>query len=174
MDLNGAQAAIRAGYSKKTARQTASKLLTKVNILNKINELQRQKEELTSVSAQRVVHELAAIGFSKITEVVQWKDGKVTIRDSDELSPLVQSAIKEVKIVQNDGEVKKFVDEDGVEQEEIKNRSMFVQVKMHGKDRPLEMLATHTGLLDREKDTGDEELDDALKQLEMEEREEET
>ena len=169
VDINATKAAERAGYSARTAGQTASRLLKNVKILNKINELQNQKAELTSVTAQRVVHELAAIGFSKITDVVEWKDGAVQVKDSASLSPQVQAAIKEVKIIQTEGKVEKYVDEDGNEREEVKNRSLFVQIKMHGKDRPLEMLATHTGVLDREKDSGDDELDEALKQLELEE-----
>ncbi|WP_250230020.1 terminase small subunit [Anaeropeptidivorans aminofermentans] len=40
IDLNGTQAAIRAGYSEKTARVTVAKLLTKANIQNRISKLQ--------------------------------------------------------------------------------------------------------------------------------------
>ncbi len=45
VDLNGAQAAIRSGYSAKTARITASKLLTNPNILKKIESLKEKKSD---------------------------------------------------------------------------------------------------------------------------------
>ena len=50
-DLNGTQAAIRAGYSKKTAKEQASHLLTKINIQQYIKELQEkiQKENWLTV-----------------------------------------------------------------------------------------------------------------------------
>jgi len=39
---NGTQAAIKAGYSAKAAKETASRLLTKVNVLNFIEEEQKK------------------------------------------------------------------------------------------------------------------------------------
>jgi len=42
VDFNGLQAAIRAGYSEKTANQQASRLLTKVNIQQYIKGLQEK------------------------------------------------------------------------------------------------------------------------------------
>jgi phage terminase small subunit len=42
IDLNGAQAAIRAGYSENSAKEEASRLLTKANVKGRIKELQEQ------------------------------------------------------------------------------------------------------------------------------------
>ena len=42
IDQNRTQAAIRAGYSKNSARQIGSKLLTKVDIQDRIEELQKE------------------------------------------------------------------------------------------------------------------------------------
>ncbi|BAQ92534.1 terminase small subunit [uncultured Mediterranean phage uvMED] len=68
-DLNGTQAAIRAGYSKNCARGTASTLLTYPNIKAKISELMKDREKKTKITAERVVEELAKIAFSKQFEI---------------------------------------------------------------------------------------------------------
>ena len=62
-DLNGTQAAIRAGYSPATARVTASKLLANVSISTSIREAQDQILKENHVTVSRIVHELALIAF---------------------------------------------------------------------------------------------------------------
>lgn len=64
-DTNGHQAAIRAGYSKKTARAQASRLLTDVNVKARVRELTKKINDQTQVDAIWIreqlvrVHELA-------------------------------------------------------------------------------------------------------------------
>lgn len=58
VDLNGNQAAIRAGYSEKTARIQASKLLTNPNISARIEELKVARIEKVEVEAEWVIKEL--------------------------------------------------------------------------------------------------------------------
>lgn len=59
VDANGTQAAIRAGYSVRSAAAAASRLLRKRNIQDLLTELGQPRR----VTAERVVNELAAIGF---------------------------------------------------------------------------------------------------------------
>ena len=54
-DLIGAQAAIRAGYSKHTARITASKLLTKPNVKERIQSLMDARSKATRIDAEYVI-----------------------------------------------------------------------------------------------------------------------
>lgn len=61
IDLNATQAAIRAGYSKKTANPTASRLLAKANIQARIAELKRDREVRTEINADWVLTRLAKI-----------------------------------------------------------------------------------------------------------------
>ena len=51
VDWNGAQAAIRAGYSDKTAREQASRLLTNVNVGKYIEDCKSKVAELAGISA---------------------------------------------------------------------------------------------------------------------------
>ncbi len=63
IDLNATQAAIRAGYSKKTARQKAHNLFTIVYILEKVEELQSERSKRTEITSDMVLKELAKIAF---------------------------------------------------------------------------------------------------------------
>lgn len=65
-DQNATQAAIRAGYSRKTARAIGSRLLTEVDVQQAIA-LRLEKHEVT---ADRVVGELAKMGFSNLLDYV--------------------------------------------------------------------------------------------------------
>lgn len=68
IDLNATQAAIRAGYSKKTANRIASENLSKLDIQKKIQELQQERAERTEITQDKVLKELAGIGFAPITK----------------------------------------------------------------------------------------------------------
>lgn len=70
IDLNGKQAAIRAGYSEKSATSKASQLLTKVNVQDRIQQLQKNTQKRTEVTTDKVIKELANIGFSNIADVL--------------------------------------------------------------------------------------------------------
>lgn len=68
IDLNATQAAIRAGYSKKTARQVGQRLLTYVDISAYINEqLERIHNERTA-DAQEVIEYLTSVMRGEHTE----------------------------------------------------------------------------------------------------------
>ncbi len=57
-DYNGAQAAIRAGYAEKSAKQTASRLLTNADLLARVRELQHEQLDRLTVSQDYVVLQL--------------------------------------------------------------------------------------------------------------------
>ena len=55
IDYNAAQAAIRAGYSEKTAKQIAQQNLTKLDLLARVRELQAEQAKRLCISADWVV-----------------------------------------------------------------------------------------------------------------------
>lgn len=61
IDLNATQAAIRAGYSVKTANRIAAKLLSKVDIQNRIAELKTKRNEEVGIDADYVLRRLVEI-----------------------------------------------------------------------------------------------------------------
>ncbi len=58
VDYNGTQAAIRAGYEEKSARQQASRLLSQEEILNRIMELQADQVKRLAITQDYVVMQL--------------------------------------------------------------------------------------------------------------------
>ena len=58
VDYNGTQAAIRAGYKEKSARQQASRLLASEEILTRISELQKDQLDRLAISQDYVVLQL--------------------------------------------------------------------------------------------------------------------
>lgn len=61
IDLNATQAAIRAGYSEKTARQIATKLLSKVYIQEAVNAGKLLRSQKTEIDAAWVLKKAAGL-----------------------------------------------------------------------------------------------------------------
>ena len=69
IDLNGAQAAIRAGYSPKTAREQASRLLSNVNIQEKIADARNARNERLKVDQDYVLNRLIQVDQLDIIDI---------------------------------------------------------------------------------------------------------
>ena len=61
IDLNGTQAAIRAGYSKKTANRIASELLSKLDIQEYICELKNKRSERVKYSQDELMRDILEV-----------------------------------------------------------------------------------------------------------------
>lgn len=69
IDLNATQAAIRAGYSEKTANRIASELLSKLDIQEKIAELKAERSKRTEITQDSFIQELAAVARAEVKGV---------------------------------------------------------------------------------------------------------
>ncbi len=74
LDYNGTQAAIRAGYSEKTARSQASRLLTNDDILSRVHAIQIIELKKLSVTPESVVMRYLEIydRCMQATPVMEW------------------------------------------------------------------------------------------------------
>ena len=91
LDMNATQAAIRAGYSKKTARSQGQRLLTYADLLNQIWIAPQKRSERIEISQDRVLREYARIAFFDPRKLFQ-KDGRpidITSLDDDTAAALV-------------------------------------------------------------------------------------
>jgi phage terminase small subunit len=79
VDLNATQAAIRAGYSKKTAKTIAGQNLSKLIIQEKITELKNKRSEKTEVDAAYVIKRLTQIDEMDILDI---------LTDSGDMKPI--------------------------------------------------------------------------------------
>lgn len=123
IDLNATQAAIRAGYSPHTAKDIGCENLAKPNIAAAIAEAMAERSKRTGINQDRVLRELARIGFAKITDVIDPKTAKIKENASEDDLACIQS----VKIKPN---------EFGVERE----------VKLYDKKSALVDLGKHLGM----------------------------
>lgn len=126
IDLNATQAAVRAGYSAKTAEQQGSRMLTIVKVQQAISEAMAERSKRTGVNQDRVVLELAKIAFLKMTDVV---DGDGRIKDDASDNDL--SCIESIKYKHSE------TDTGSSEEREVKAASKL---------KALELLGKHLGM----------------------------
>jgi phage terminase small subunit len=94
----GQAAATKAGYSAKTARSKASQLLTKVNIKQEIARLNSKLEEKSLITKQRVLDELALVGFSDMADCITvGSEGQVQVKTFEEMPKGASRAISRIK-----------------------------------------------------------------------------
>lgn len=69
-DLNATQAAIRAGYSAKTAQEQASRLLSNVMVQSRISELKAERNEEVGIDAAYVLKRLVEIDQMDVLDIL--------------------------------------------------------------------------------------------------------
>ena len=98
IDLNGTQAAIRVGYKPNTARTVAADLLALPNIKAAVDKAMKDLSLRTGVTAERVVKELALVGFANMADFINVDDeGIITVKSLDALPEGSSRVIKKVK-----------------------------------------------------------------------------
>ena len=127
IDLNATQAAIRAGYSVKTAREQGSQNLTKLNVQQAISEKMAERSRRTGVNQDRIVLELAKIAFVNATDVIDSEDATIKAGATADDTAAIQS-VKVKVIPTKEGE--------GVERE----------IRLNDKLKALELLGKHLGM----------------------------
>lgn len=65
-DYNGKQAAIRAGYSEKTAENQASRMLRLVKVAEYLGKRQIEKEKKIGITIEAIIDELREVGFGVV------------------------------------------------------------------------------------------------------------
>jgi phage terminase small subunit len=130
VDLNATQAAIRAGYSDKTARQIGYENLTKPHIIDAIAAAMAARSERTRVTADRVIASIATLAYYDIADLFNEKGA---MRPVHELSPSVRDAIAGL-------EVRELYNDDG------KNIGRLSKVKLTDKKAARELLGRHLAL----------------------------
>ena len=127
IDLNATQAAIRAGYSVKTANEQGAQNLAKLSIQEAIAQEMAERSKRTGVNQDRVVLELAKIAFVNPKNLINSKDASIKADATDDDLACVQSI--KVKTMYGD-----------------KGTSVEREVKLYDKQRALEQLGKHLGM----------------------------
>lgn len=96
IDLNATQAAIRAGYSKKMADKIGHQLLGKTRVKQAIQDAIEDRQKRTQVTSDRVLHELANLGFSDIRGAFT---DSGTLKRPEEWDDKTAAAISSIEVV---------------------------------------------------------------------------
>lgn len=135
VDLNATQAAIRAGYSEKSAYSQAHDLLKKPEIEAAVAAARLEQSDRTGVTADRVIRELAAIAFGDLRDVASWRADALTLIDSAELAPEAAAAVREVVAYTTT-----------TDHGESSTTTTRVQIRQHDKIAAIRLLGQHLGL----------------------------
>lgn len=83
IDLNATRAAIRAGYSEKTAREQAAQHLAKLNIQERISELKEERQERVQIDADYVLRQAVKLHERCMQEIKPKCVGGIQIADEN-------------------------------------------------------------------------------------------
>lgn len=139
IDLNATQAAIRAGYSEKTARQIGTENLSKLVIQEYIQQLQIERSKRTEITADRVFKELAHIAFDDISNYLDYRTEKVIVDRDDDGKP-----IQEYRTI-IDMKDSNTIDTRSISEVQQGPNGQF-KFKMYCKDNALVQLGKHLGM----------------------------
>lgn len=126
IDLNATQAAIRAGYSEKTAAAIGSENLIKPNIQNAIQEAQAKRQEQTQIDAAYVLRRLVEIDQMDVLDIM---DDQMKIRPVNEWPKVWRQYVVNLENLElSDGE------------------GCFKKIKWPDKVKNLELLGRHVSV----------------------------
>lgn len=97
IDLNATQAAIRAGYSPRSADKIGSELLGKTRVRAHVEERMAELSRRTGVTQERIIRELAKIAFLDPTDVVNID--RATLKrgaSSDDTAAIASVKVKQI------------------------------------------------------------------------------
>jgi len=133
VDLNATQAAIRAGYSEKTAKSQGQRLLTNVDVATAVSGAKDKRSDRLEITQDMVLREYWRIANSDLRQVAEWDAGSVKAKRSSELTDDAAAAISEISQTQHG-----------------------TKIKLHNKTAALDAVAKHLGMFDgRGPDAGD-------------------
>jgi phage terminase small subunit len=163
IDLNATQAAIRAGYSPKTARSISNENLTKPDIQAAIEKGMQARSGRVEITQDMVLRELAKIGFSDIRKVVRWGETMVRMVDGEEEQAEDMVPYHGLALIDST----EIDDNTAGAIAEVSQGRDGLKVKLHDKKGALVDIGRHLGMFAA---PGHPELDAELKRLEIQKR----
>lgn len=165
IDLNGTQAAIRAGYSPKTANEQAARLLANASVQEYIKGLMKGLEEKTGITQEKVLKEIAAVAFADVTDYAQiiekpleiFAEGQAFTVENEDGSLKMHRCVEPV-LTENLTETQRKA------LASIKEGKHGIEIKTHDKLKALQMLGDYLSLF-----TDKERLSIERRRLELEE-----
>lgn len=148
IDLNATQAAIRAGYSPRSAGTDGPRLLENAGVRARIDAAIAERSRRTGVNADRVVRELARIAFASAPDFINMNN-----------AALLDSAAADDRATISSIRVKRTTTEEG--------ESIEREIRLADKIKALDLLGKHLGMFSQSvlvsgKDGGPVELEEKV------------
>ncbi|QPW26486.1 terminase small subunit [Edwardsiella ictaluri] len=162
-DLNATQAAIRAGYSEKTARSVGCENLTKPDISDRISELKADRNEQVSIDAAYVLRRLTEIDQMDVADILLANGEVKPIHEWPKVWRTTLSGIDVTEMAGDSaGLLKKIKWPDKVKNLELLGKHVTVQA--FREQTSTELTGANGGPI-QYSDITDEELEERLKEL---------
>lgn len=133
VDLNSTQAAIRAGYSKSSAKSTGYKLMRQAGIKARVQQLQQQISDKLQINAEKVIQELGYVAFARLNDFV---GDDMKLKNFGTLPPEKFAALESFTLTETNWPG---------------GSKTTASVKLQDKLQALGKLAQHLGILDKDK-----------------------
>lgn len=134
VDMNATQAAVRAGYSERTAYSQGQRLLKNVEVAAAIEKGRAERTERTKITMDAVIDELAKIGFANMADYMKAGSNGDPYLDFSGLTRDQAAALAEVT-------VEDYLDGRGEDAREVRR----VKFKLSDKRRALVDIGKHLG-----------------------------
>lgn len=147
IDLNATQAAIRAGYSEKTAMEQGYQLLQKTSVAEYITERKTDRMERTEITQDMVLKELANIAFSNAADYANVIEKQAMVEVDGNMIPVLDENGDPVMYRTVEPTLTESLTEEQKRALAVikKGRDGF-EVKPYDKVRALELLGKHLGM----------------------------
>lgn len=123
-------AALMAGYKDKSGSQ-ASALMSNPYVSAYLKKRRGDLARRLEVTQEKIVGELAALTFAKPTDFLRWRNGALTVTDSDQIPDDLVGSVKSIEPVVGK-----------------KGRVVGLKVRFHDKVAAAKLLAQHLGMLE--------------------------
>lgn len=135
IDLNATQAAIRAGYSPKTANEQGARLLTYVSVRSLIEQEQKARAERTRVDADWVLTRLHSEATADLADLY---DGSGNLKPIHEWPKVWRTGLV--------AGIETAQEKDGADEDGKPQYSIVRKVKLSDRVRMLELIGKHIGV----------------------------
>ncbi|QEL18730.1 terminase small subunit [Limnoglobus roseus] len=133
IDLNATQAAIRAGYSEKTAKAIGHENLTKPDIQAALTEARQRITERTEITQDRVLKEYSRLAFLDIRKAFDEEGRLKPIHDLDDDTAAAICGVEAEDLYEGRGESREHV-------------GRLHKIKLSDKRGALDSIARHLGM----------------------------
>jgi phage terminase small subunit len=137
VDLNASAAYQRAGYKARghAAETNAARLLRNAEVKSAIHAAQQVRSQRTEITADRVLQELALVGFSDIGQILDFSGNSVKLRPGTAIPEQARRLLSSVK-------VKRYFEGTSDEAREVE----ITEFKIWDKLSALEKIGKHLGM----------------------------